>query len=230
MCAKRINNDVEEIPAWKKKYAEKTEGGEVIHGTRANPNFLMSFQNKKLSATCGYMKAGVPFIIWESIPECDTDKCAVSSMCPYTAVEGKKCVVQAKYLKNVYAYLLNEIKNDVDEIRMMDIGLNLMTLYGHLIKFKLLEASLGHGVSSMTKKGVVIHPIYKEIRVTLSAISMIQKEVLTPKSKVLPMQSVAELMSGEDSPELWELMMPKIHKNGPKKELGVSLKRRKKVS
>jgi len=194
----------------KKEYMEEVlPNGDVVRlPNSANSNFTHAFHAKKLTVSCGYLKKDVPFLIWDSIPMCDPEKCVASAMCSFTNMEGRKCTVQVKYLQRAYTFLCDKVKASVDAVQMMDIGFNLMVLYGHLIKFKLVEASLGHNVTGFTAKGgVYVHPIYSEIRKVLKDISQLQKEIFSVKEGAALAGDLDDYMHGD--PTFYEQIIPK---------------------
>ncbi len=137
-------------------------------------------------------------VLWDSIPECDSTKCCIGAVCPVADKStGRKCAIQSKYIKNVYGWLVDAVADNVDTITMMDIGLQLMPLYGHLIKLKILETSLGHGITEKTRAGIRIHPVYKEIRTTMAQIAEIQGRLLCRQVEGPGPINVADLGRGD---------------------------------
>ena len=202
---------------YKQTYAERKASqqttlpnGDIVNSASStNLSFYLAFQNKTLSVSCGYMKHDVPFLIWDSIPDCDPGVCPVADKCRYaTSWQGRKCNIQSKYIKRAYQYLCEKISASVDAVKMMDIGFNLMVLYGHLIKFKLIEAGLGHNVMGYTQKGgPYIHPVYAEIRRVLKDISSMQKEIFSSKEGRVMASDMEEYMHGD--PTFYESIIPK---------------------
>lgn len=132
----------------------------------------------------------LPLVAWDSISICNGQSCPVNARrCPYfrriaqrmiRTNEEQRCHVQAKYLRLVYQNLISAHtrKNlkQMDEAVMTNIGLLLLPLYGHLIKFKLIEAGLDY--DQMIRPNGLAHTAYSEIRKTIQSIKEVSKEIL----------------------------------------------------
>lgn len=197
-------------------YDNTLEDAEEPKTVTNNPNFFMAFRDKRLSITCGNLKRDVPFILWDSIPMCDIAKCSIGAVCPNAAKsEGRKCTIQTKYIKNVYGWLVDAVADNVDTITMMDIGLQLMPLYGQLIKMKILETSLEHNLTEQTKSGIKIHPVYREIRSIMGQISEVQARLLCRPAEGPEPINVRDLGRG-DPDYADELIRAGKERGGPK--------------
>lgn len=137
----------------------------------------------------------LPLVAWDSINICNAQDCPIGiDRCPYgrrqierilSTKTEQKCLVQAKYLRLVYQNLITSTTKRagklMDEHTMSEIGLLLLPLYGHLIKFKLIEASLGYKQILTTKGGV--NQIYFAIQKTIQAIRETSKDVLPQRAQ-----------------------------------------------
>lgn len=184
-----------------------------------NGNFFTAFKQKGMSLTCGNVKKNVPFILWESVPKCSTD-CCIVNICPEYTADSVKCPVQITYIRKVYGWFVDLIakRPDTDAVKMAGIGLRLMPLYGQLIKLKIVEMGLGHGITMTGARGTTaIHPVFREIRDTMMAISKVQQELL--KEAVAPADcNVVEIMGGEMS--YYDALMDSGKKTKHKNDLG----------
>lgn len=156
---------------------------------RVQDNLQKFFTKKSLRLKTDEGVISLPLVAWDSISSCNGENCPVGlKQCPYgrkllqkMAEEkvSQKCLVQAKYLRLVYQNLVtsNTKKrlNQLDEMTMTNIGLLLLPLYGHLIKFKLVEASLSLNDTIVQGKP---HPVYKAIRDTMTAIREACRDIL----------------------------------------------------
>ena len=136
-------------------------------------------------------KKDLSLAVWDAVGPCtgnedaDEDKCPLHLDCPYLMLNNPnllnlstggrtdpdKCVLQAKYLDYVYKSLVLDNQKNLDQHQVDSIGLHLIPLYGHLIKFKMVEFVLGNNTMLTGGKGAkAVHPIYKEIRETLKTI------------------------------------------------------------
>ena len=136
-------------------------------------------------------KKDLSLAVWDAVGPCtgnedaDEDRCPLHLDCPYLMMtnpnllnlstggrtDPDKCVLQAKYLDYVYKSLVLDNQKNLDQHQVDSIGLHLVPLYGHLIKFKMVEFVLGNNTMLTGGKGAkCVHPIYKEIRETLKTI------------------------------------------------------------
>lgn len=144
----------------------------------------------------------LPLVAWDSISICNGESCPVNARrCPYfrriaqrmiRTNEEQRCHVQAKYLRLVYQNLISAHtrKNlrHMDEATMTNVGLLLLPLYGHLIKWKLIEAGLDY--SDMIRTNGTAHVAYSEIRRLVQSIKDTAKEILPQNIRPFAMEAL----------------------------------------
>lgn len=118
----------------------------------------------------GALRENVQMFAWDGIRECSED-CPMYDDCSYP--HKGKCAVQMQYVGALYKAILGTYKW-LDEAMLFKIGMEVIPLYVHLSKLQITELSLTTPVVE-SKKGVGIHPVYKEIRETLKTIQMLWK-------------------------------------------------------
>ena len=120
-------------------------------------------------------------VLWDAVQPCDPDSCSLARVnrCRFSHNLPERCTVQMKYVKLVFKTFYAKLGETAmaDPLVMHKIGLHVMPLYGHLIKFKLVEASLTSPTFVTEKGDVKIHPVYKEIRQTLAHVETMLKGV-----------------------------------------------------
>ncbi len=114
------------------------------------------------------------FAVWDYVSSCLGDKCPLSEVCTYKASPSnksvKKCGIERYYIRTIvepFAVLAQELK---DPFIMHWIGLHLVPLYHHLVKFKKVERALSSPMDKTKAGDLRVHPIYREIRNTIKAI------------------------------------------------------------
>ena len=174
----------------------------------ANMNTLV-IHKKVLYATECKDRTPKKVAAWDAVQVCpQNDDCPLHLDCPYLpaiiqSASVKKCAIQQHYLSYVFDNLVTNNIKELDQNQLDQIGFLLMPLYGHLIKFKMLEYALNikTGTVSMNKLNTpILHPIYREIRETIKLISSMQWQVglavaRKPTSTFKP-PTVEELMDG----------------------------------
>lgn len=148
--------------------------------------------------------------LWDAVQTCpQSDDCPLHLDCPYLpsiirSAEVCKCAIQEHYLNYVYTNLVENKMKELDQNQLDQIGFLLIPLYGHLIKFKMLEYVLNiqGGTATTTRAGTVsIHPIYREIRETMKLIVTMQWQLglctVRKPTNVFKQPTVEELMNGE---------------------------------
>ena len=167
-------------------------------------NLQKFFTKKNISLRTDEGKIDLPLVAWDSISICDGRTCpiqATKNRCPYfrrialkiaKTNQEQRCLVQAKYLRLVFQNLItaHTRKNlkQMDEAMMTNIGLLLLPLYGHLIKFKLIEAGLS--LNDVMRPNGSIHGIYPGIRQTIQAIKETAKDVLPQNLQKFAMSAI----------------------------------------
>jgi len=133
-------------------------------------------QEKELDIRIGDMEVkkgtirNMPFMGWDSIGDCKGEECEVFAKCGIKKKVGP-CKVQVKYLEAFMSTVLSNYLY-LDEMCLFQIGMHLMPLYSQLCKLKLVEKGLDGRMMVYDSKGTVsVHPVYREIRSTLIAIS-----------------------------------------------------------
>jgi hypothetical protein len=112
----------------------------------------------------------VPVIVWDNLMDCDSE-CVCVAECEQFGLNSK-CAKQADYLSHVLNSAAKTYGSYMNEKMMVQIGLHIMPLYGHLFKLKLVESTLSiNRMITINKKGTYrTHPVYKEIRDTLNTL------------------------------------------------------------
>lgn len=150
-------------------------------------------------------KEDLHLAVWDAVGVCtgnedsDEDRCPLHLDCPYLVVtnpnllrlstggstDPDKCVLQAKYLDYIYKSLVLDNRKHLDQHQVDSIGLHLLPLYGHLIKFKMIEFAVNNNVIVSSMKGLkAVHPIYKEIRETIKTIAAMWRDIGLREAKV----------------------------------------------
>ena len=104
---------------------------------------------------------------WDAISDCLGEECACHSVCEYSKIG--KCRLQLNYLKGITNIIYRNYKEKLDEPTCFRVGMHLIPLYGILCRLKMEEMMVTKTVH-ITKAGLKIHPIYKEIRETIKSI------------------------------------------------------------
>lgn len=159
--------------------------------------------------------------VWDAVGICtgneenEEDRCPLHLDCPYLVVtnpglmnlpsggrvDPDKCALQARYLDYLYKSLVIDNCANLNQQQVDSVGLHIIPLYGHLIKFKMIEYSLSQSkIVYTTPKGMIsTHPIYKEIRETLKNIAVHWKATGLYGTLVLPgTPSIDDLMMNGD--------------------------------
>ena len=126
------------------------------------------------------------FVVWDYIHACEPSTCELAKhdICNYDK-EGL-CGVEEWYVNAIFAVLAGFAERSGDVLVKQWLGFHVMPLYHQLVKLKKLEwavSAVGR-MEFQTKMGDwKIHPVYREIRDTIRAITM--------EWKVAGMQDVA---------------------------------------
>lgn len=117
----------------------------------------------------------VPVVVWNACHNCRGVDCSIADRCEFCG-EDEKCLVMYYYLDNVFKSALRITGEGIGDQSMNRIGLHIIPLYAHLVKFKIEELSIEDPMIRSRNK-VQIHPIYKEIRNTISLIDKMWVEL-----------------------------------------------------
>ena len=127
------------------------------------------------------MYGGYPVVMWDAVPMCKGMGCSLGIACPYFiarggVVTGYRCDLETRYLAYVYDTLTavmpaTKLTPDV----MHSIGLFVIPLYHHLIKFKKAE----YGLKSVCDVTGKVSPIYKEMREIMRTIRGFMVDIVT---------------------------------------------------
>lgn len=128
----------------------------------------------ELQLNKGEVRKGVTLFAWDGVQDCNPERCPVLNKCTYQK-EGK-CQVQTQYLDNLYQAITTTYKY-LDQVMLFKIGTQIIPLYAHLMKLKIVELSLTSPMTVTSKGGLVIHPVYKEIREVLKTIAVMWKDL-----------------------------------------------------
>ena len=117
---------------------------------------------------------GRSIIAWDTIANCKLKECLVYDRCSY--LKRGKCGVQVAYVTTLTSTIMNRYKY-LDELSLFKIGTHIIPLYSQLCKMKILEMAL-EDVDIIDDKGrVLIHPVYKAIRETLTTITIMWRDL-----------------------------------------------------
>ncbi len=122
----------------------------------------------------GVIREGHKLFAWDAVQDCSASVCHVASRCNY--LKRGKCGLQVTYLKTLTDTICTTYKY-LDDIQYFKIGMQIIPLYSHLLRLKLLEMSLTDVVYTTSKGIKLIHPVYKEIRQTLLTIHLMWKDL-----------------------------------------------------
>jgi len=126
----------------------------------------------------GDIREGMKLFAWDGIQDCSAVLCCVFDKCLF--LKRGKCAVHVNYIRQLTDTIACSYKY-LDEMQYFKIGMQIVPLYSHLLRLKLLEMSLSQIVFVNNKGIKFIHPVYKEIRQTLITIHMMWKDLeITP--------------------------------------------------
>lgn len=127
----------------------------------------------------GEVREGKQLIAWDSIQDCNTERCPIGKTCLYARISKEKCALQVGYLQNLTDTIFSTYRY-LDETSMFKIGMHLIPLYSQLCRQKIVEKSVGRLAYEDEKGRTHIHPIYKEIRETMKVITILWREMGFP--------------------------------------------------
>lgn len=110
---------------------------------------------------------------WDFIHDCLQDKCPGFAACTYTcrkAVAIVKCPVSTEYLKAIITVIHQELRPQMNQVQLMKVGLHLMPMYAIMSRLLIAEMGVVQVTTENTAKTIRVHPVFKEIRDTMSAI------------------------------------------------------------
>ena len=149
----------------------------------------------------GDVREGHKLIAWDAIQECADSKCPLHDQCRY--VKKGLCSVQLRYVETIVRTVIENFKY-LDDMQLLKIGMHLVPLYSMLARFKIIERSVSADkVVQVTPKGMFIHPIFNEIRKTMTTIAIVWKELMVkPIYPELPDPEHPEKESVEKDPRI----------------------------
>lgn len=111
------------------------------------------------------------FFSWDAVPLCRELNCPIVEVCTYSKGPKVKCAIHSQFLKSLSVILYRNYSDVLDEPRLYRVGLHLMPMYKMLCKLLIEEHAVQNAVY-LDNKGVRhAHPIFKEVRETLTCIS-----------------------------------------------------------
>lgn len=114
----------------------------------------------------GSTKDGHVVVQWDAIAECNEEGCNIFGVCPYD--KHGKCRVRTEYMGYVHQIMHGQI-DGANEICLFRLGMELIPLFNQLIDIKI--AAFGATVTYATNRGMVMNPIFRELRACVKAIS-----------------------------------------------------------
>ena len=124
----------------------------------------------------GEARPGHKMFAWDAVQDCADDNCPIVSQCAYNK-EGK-CVVQLRYVETILTTILNTYKY-LDDVQLTKIGIQIIPLYSQLARLKIIEKSITiDNIVNVSKHGMYVHPVFKEIRQTLLMINQMWRDLL----------------------------------------------------
>ena len=132
-----------------------------------------SAQIGKIGVTKGKLN-GYELYSWDAISDCLGEECACFSVCEYSKVG--KCRLQLNYIKGITNIIYSNFREKLTEPLCFRIGMHLIPMYGILCRLKMEEMMVKSPVH-VTKAGLKIHPIYKEIRETIRGVENMWKNL-----------------------------------------------------
>ncbi len=110
---------------------------------------------------------------WDFVHDCLQTECPGFGACTYTCKKSKtttKCPVSTQYLKAITTVIHLELRSKMNQIQLMKVGLHLMPLYAIMSRLLIEEMGVRHVATENVARTVRVHPVFKEIRDTMSAI------------------------------------------------------------
>jgi len=110
-------------------------------------------------------------ITWEMVKVCRAERCDAYGLCEYGDSGFRRCRIEMSYLRTVSLVLYRSFASVLDEPTMMRVGLHLMPLYQNLCRFLIVEIG-AEALIPTAKGGVIVNPVYKEIREHIKLIEL----------------------------------------------------------
>jgi hypothetical protein len=173
---------------------------ETLHDTPTHPAHPSLFHSPErkgknldrtrpwdLTPKKGYYRGSIKMVAWSAVHLCQKRRCPAYDACKFQ--KSGRCALMMSYLGAFSEMIHAEFGEEIvkrGERFLYQIGMHLIPLYRILCKLKIAE----FGVVSptfTTDKGVIKpHPIFREIRDTIRAISMMWERLgLNVDSKVI---------------------------------------------
>lgn len=138
---------------------------------------IVPFKSSGMKVVKTKNNKGVQLYSWSAISRCIAEDCPAFESCEFE--KGNRCGVEAHYIKNVEAMIIENFGLQLKKPDMFRIGLHLVPLYKILCKLKIYEQSVD--ASDMMVEDNRGHrkmdPVFKEIRDTYKTINMVWKEI-----------------------------------------------------
>lgn len=157
------------------------------------------------------MYGNYPVVMWDAVPMCKGLSCSLGVTCPYLIarggiVTGYRCDLETRYLAYVYDTLMavmpaKSLSPDV----MHSVGLFVIPLYHHLIKFKKAE----YGLKSVMDGAGRISPVYKEIREIMKTIRGMLADIVAKTGAGLTAEEAEAVVDSAilyGDPEYYDMM------------------------
>ena len=159
----------------------------------------------------GEARTGHVFYAWDAVQDCIKEHCPIFNKCNYPKIE--KCAVQYRYVDTLCTIILTTYKY-LDDVQLTKVGLQLIPLYSHLCRLKIIEKSITtDNIIQSTNKGKFVHPVFREIRQTLLMVNMMWRDLLIkPINLNIPDPSDPDAPITGDDPRIIE-GDPKYYRN-----------------
>jgi hypothetical protein len=119
----------------------------------------------------GKLKEDSLFYSWDAVPMCRELDCPIVESCTYVKGPTVKCHVHYQFLKSLSVVLYRNFSDVLDESKLYRVGMHMMPLYKMLCKLLIEEHAVQNAVYEDGKGIRRAHPVFKEVRDTLQAIS-----------------------------------------------------------
>jgi len=115
----------------------------------------------------------VSITMWDAVPQCDPQSCALAETCPYQKVG--RCTLRVKYLANIFESI-RSVPENMDPMTILKIGMHIIPLYSQLCRFKMEEYNCATMMTD-SKGNQKVNPIFREIRETIKCCSSLIAEL-----------------------------------------------------
>lgn len=113
---------------------------------------------------------------WDAVQKCVPGGCRIAEVCEWR-FEGGICKVHLNYLKAVSDVILRNFGKQLDEAKMWRVGMHLVPLYSMLCRMLMFEVGVRQVGEYDKNDRMVMSPIYKEIRTTVTLVEKLWKEL-----------------------------------------------------